>query len=96
MILQKESRLEGKKEKRVVLQQMLSHKLYPEMPMTLPLAWFPTQYPLEALTTTIAHSHHLTESRGPYFLHTEGETHQDVHTDSAGHAYNIVISHTFR
>ena len=61
--------------------------------MTLPLAWFPTQYPLEALTT-ITYSYHLTKSHAPCFVHTEGETHQDVDTDSADHAYNNVISHT--
>lgn len=72
----------------------VSPKLHPGMSMTLPLVWLPTQCPLEAVTTTTTYSYHLTESCGPYFVHMEGETHQDAHTDSADHAYNIVISHT--
>lgn len=62
--------------------------------MALPLALFPTQNPLEALTTTTIYSYNLRKSSAPYFVHTEGETHQDVHTDAADYAHNIAVSHT--
>lgn len=67
---------------------------YIEMSMTLPLAWFPTRNPLEALTITPIYWYNLRKNCAPYFVHTESEKHQDVHTYAADHAHNIVISHT--
>lgn len=89
----KENRLGEKKVKRGLLQQMQVRN-YIETSMTLPLAWFPTQKPLDTLTTTTIYSYNLRKSYTPHIVHTEGETRQDVHRDAADRACNIVISHT--
>lgn len=77
----------------MILLQQIKVRNYIVMSMNLALGWFPTQNTLEGLPKTI-YSYNPRKICAPYFVHTEGEIHQAVHTDAADHAHNIVVSHT--